>query len=221
MANKQVFEYLPLEGDQAVHVGDEIVFYVEDIKPEAIAIVVQMWNEGSTVKDIQKWLDKAEGVTMEESDYVVEQIESYLKLSGDTGTAEPDVEKKLDPQVTETIAKELKKDEPDTQVIQEALQSEIGKVVAPELSRGEKAAATRKANQASKPKSATPGSKAVDAKSLVEKMKEQIALVEYVSNIEIPEIVTPANKDARDIVITLQKAIEQAKNNAIQSIQDL
>jgi group I intron endonuclease len=215
------WEYDPLNGDKAISDSDgSIVLYTEDIKPEVIAVVVEKWNAGTSVKDIQKWLYKeAEGVTLDESDYIVEQLESWIKLSGDTGTAEPAVTKA--PVVGNQLPDTTEKVE-DVKSETQKLMEETAKLQGVTLSRGEKAAATRKANQASKPKSATPGNKAVDAKSLVEKMKEQIALIEWIDGaLPAMELPSALSKDAREVLITLQKTIETAKTVAVMTIQEL
>ncbi len=67
----------------------------------------------------------------------------------------------------------------------------------------------------------TTSAKAVDAASIVEKMKEQISCIEYIAGIDVPEIATPNSKEARDILIKLQKDIEKCKTDAITSIQQL
>lgn len=210
--------YDKANGDQAISDNEGgIVVYPEDIKQEILEEVVTMWNTGSTLKEVVRYIDdlgddKDSDMTKDEAEYLIEQIEAWYKLSGDTGTEKETVSAPIvGDQLPGTDAKEA------ANLQQKAAEAGITK----EQSRGEKAAATRKANSTGKVKSATPGTKAIDAKSLVALMKEKIELVEYVAAIEIPEIATPANKDAREIVIALQKAIEQAKNSAIVAIQEL
>src|ERR1035437_2297836 len=85
MANKELL-FQPDLGDKAISdTNGDVVLYIEDIKIEAITHIVEMWNENKTVKEIQHWLDKeAKGVTLDESGYIVEQLEAWCKLSGDT-----------------------------------------------------------------------------------------------------------------------------------------
>lgn len=212
MATKQ-YQYTPETGDNTIsEVGtDDIVLYVDDINKEVVAKVVELHNEGKSIQDIQKILDKDERVTLDEADFIVEQLTAYEKLSEGSGTQ---YHVGIDPIKADTVAM-------GSVIYIKTPAEQLPITEAKPQTRGEKAAATRKANSTGKVKSATPGTKAIDAKSLVALMKEKIELVEYVAAIEIPEIATPANKDAREIVIALQKAIEQAKNSAIVAIQEL
>lgn len=67
----------------------------------------------------------------------------------------------------------------------------------------------------------TPGK--VDAKSVIASMKEKVCLLEYldaeIKDFELPTAGVSAK--AREILIKLQKSIEQAKNVTITEIQNL
>lgn len=63
--------------------------------------------------------------------------------------------------------------------------------------------------------------KVLDAEAVVGRLKEQIAAIEVVAKVEIPEIPAIMIKEYRDVLINLQKAIEKSKTEAITAIQAL
>lgn len=56
---------------------DRLVLYSDDINDQVLQEVCQMWNGNEDVKQIQKVLDKSDLCTIEESDYIMEQIGNY------------------------------------------------------------------------------------------------------------------------------------------------
>jgi len=227
--NKQ-WQYISENGDQAVSLisDDSVVFYIDDLNKEVVADIVKLWNSGADVNTIQKTLDKDPRVTLDESDYVVEQIENWIQLNppveGDqiAANVQIGVDTMTPNEVANTlttIAEQITNKQTDmiedtTQIAER--QQLIDSVTKPlSLSADGKKSRT--------PRTTTVRSTGkVDTKDLVAAMKEKITLIEYVDNaiadIELPEALS---KSAREILIQMQKAIDTAKGEAIQSIQAL
>lgn len=69
-------------GDDVRTEEGKTVFYTDQMSPLVIGNVVRMYNEGKTIKEIQKYLDKDELMcTLDEADYLIEEIENWLKIN--------------------------------------------------------------------------------------------------------------------------------------------
>lgn len=228
MATKQ-YQYNPEYGDNAIsEVGtDDIVLYVDDINKEVVAKVVELHNKGKSIQDIQKILDKDERVTLDEADFIVEQLIAYEKLSEGSGT-------QYSNENTETVTIPVEAD--GTVTIGNVTYTASPGVIEVKMqvpvqdkpqTRGEKAAATRKANEGAK-KTGT-GGKAVSAASVIDKLKAQteraeklILLVGYVDQLDtstpFPEGLV---KDQIELLVKFTREVEKLKGEYINQIQEL
>lgn len=121
----------PAAGDTTIAAEgtDEIVMYIEDLNKEVVSHIVEMHNTGSSVEEIHKFLDKDLRVTLEESDYVVEQILTFQKLYEDEESTVivPEAEVSKEPAATqEKVTSTRKKREVKAQV------AATDKVITPE-----------------------------------------------------------------------------------------
>lgn len=214
-------------GDGAIsEVGtDDPVFYIDDIKPDIIVAICKAWNEGLTVKEIGKMLDKMDDISMEETEYVEDQLTKYEKLMSTT------------PEKVETEGTIIAS---NISIGQEALvpkaptQDELIKaaekiVETPkELSRGEKAAATRKANN-SKPSGVVGGGKKGSAATLIadmqaqqEKLKRVVECIEWIDgSLFTDNIPQDLSKSERDTILAYIKAVEIVQSEYLLKIQSV
>lgn len=246
MATKQ-YQYTPEAGDNAIsEIGtDDIVLYVDDINKDVAHMVVQLHNEGKSIQDIQKILDKDERVTLDEADFIVEQLAAYLKISEKGLNDQESTELKsahdkligdrlsgIDEKAKDQKYKELDKVMGEIGHTQEEIDASYKAVEKPltetkPQTRGEKAAATRKANEGTK-KIGT-GGKAISAASVIDKLKAQaeratklIAMVGYIeetsTGAEFPEGLV---KDQIELLVKFTREVEKLKGEYINQIQEL
>lgn len=197
--------------------GSGVVFYTEEINPEVLESVIDMWNDGKPLPDIIEKLEKRfdELCTAEEREYIQTQIENWSKLSGAIPLVEVPAPTEQELESLHIPAKE---------------QADSGKGIAQDkpLSRGEKAAATRKANAEGAKKTST-GSKAVNREVVIQNLKDaaekalkQIDLIEWIERTSSPEeLPVDLSKAARDLLLQFGKDIETLKGKYITAIQEL
>lgn len=206
---KQELEYN--EALHAVITEGDVVFYIEDIHPEVIAKVCELYNEGKEKKDIQEYLDNGTQLcTVEEGDFIIEQLTNWEKVSGSAA-----VEKK------EPIEKLGHKEETQKLMKETAILQEVTLPEKKELSRGEKAAATRKANSASKV--VGKGNAATLIASMQaqqEKIKRIVECIEWIDeSLNTQDIPESLQKSERDVLLAYVKEVENVQLSYLQKIQ--
>lgn len=218
VANKEI-EYNEQMGGIVDSDGSGMVMYSEDINPEVLAKVCELYNEGKSKKEIQNWLDTGTQLcTVEEGDYIIEQLTMWEKVPDST------VVDKKDAGPAGLASAYTGQGAPTM--------NSTGTQIAPtekkEPSRGEKAAATRKAN-AEGAKKAGNGNKVTSVASVrnslrmqVEKATESISVVDYVealsTDAKFPE---GLRKEYTDLLIKFVKAVELVKSEYITALQEL
>jgi len=209
MGNRK-FTYSPETGDNAVSEGDSIVFYIDDIKPEIITTVVEMYNSGSSVEQLGKYLDKADGVTLEESEYITEQITNYLKLAGDTQeetpvdgltvTAESGAISAGKGEVTNMTMPTEQKEAP--------VENIPGKVD------GRKNRQPRTAQVSATTKVQSP-------EDYLKLLEEKMLLTKTLATIQAPEIPTGVSKQGRELMLELNKEMTGMISKFMEKIQTM
>src|SRR3954465_2518984 len=155
---RQEIEYSKELGAVISSEGNSVVYYVEDINPEVIESVIEMWNDGRELSEITDKLAKRfdDICTAEEREYIQTQIENWERVSGATTTVEvKDVLHKDGTvetvTVTTTVFDKVPKEVLDKAAINAGIATHEDHLEpVQELSKGQKAAATRKANSAGK-----------------------------------------------------------------------
>ena len=77
MRNK--LEYIPYSKSIVDNVTSKAVMYSDDINPEVLIQVCQMYNTKATINAIQSALDRDNRCTGEEGEQIVEALETYEK----------------------------------------------------------------------------------------------------------------------------------------------
>lgn len=201
VVNKMKWSYNPDQGDNAIsEVEDgDIVIYPDNINKEVLVEVVQMWNDNKSVADIREVLDKHESVTLDEADFVIEQIESYIKL-GDkqiekNGTTEIGV---VGAAIAEAV---LRKEEASKLPVVE----------------GSKVKKTRQ------PRTTVTGATngTVNPDDYLKQLEEKMVLTKALIGVVLPEIPTGVSKVGREILIELHKQHSILIANCIANIQKM
>ncbi len=200
--------------------------------------IYKLHNEGAGVEELQKYLDKKSPLSTEEVDSVIEQIrkwEYYVKPAENPGGGIGDViEDPADAEWIERTDEEIEEDnrEPDIRptVMQEVVQQYIVEQVSKteymnttlDEETGKPVPVAEKKTRIRTSLQKAVGGK-VGAQTLILLYKEKAEALGYIDMVEIDDLPTTsiATKGVRDVLIQLQKDIEMAKNNAVQSIQKL
>lgn len=202
--NKRKFEYNPELGDQAVSCNNEIVWYASDMNPEVVSKVVEMWNEGSTVVQIDKYMSNDLRCSDDERDHVVEQIELFMKLveneppvessSGSVSAANGAVSSVTVPQTNMIL-----------NVADNVIEDAAGKV-------GVKKRGTK----------ATPvsSSSKVSPEDYIKQLEEKIALMKLLAAIELPEIPTGITTGGRKLMVEMHKEFVEMRDRYIQIVKE-
>jgi hypothetical protein len=208
MSKRIKFLYNPQEGDQAISDSeDNIVFFVDQIAPEVITGIVDMWNQDISLETLLKTVYKnTDQVSPDEYEYIKEQIEAYIAL---------------DKQEEETIMEDTAQVKETAGVTgNEVVNKSIEAIKNVPQEVIEKAAASVGVKKGPKPKS---NGQKIDAKSLIEQMQEKIALISYIDTIQVEDLPagTKVSKESREIILTLQRGVENLKQSALSQLNDL
>lgn len=213
MGNKK-FAFNPFEGDKAVSCEEDIVFYIDDIKPEIITTVVEMYNSGSSVEAIGKYLDKADGVLLEESEYITEQISNYLKLAGDTQEETPVQVEVVT--VKATKESEIGKIDPVTTEEKKIVikGQEENPVNIPAKVDGRKNRQPRTAQVSATTKVQSP-------EDYLKLLEEKMLLTKTLATIQAPEIPIGVSKQGRELMLELNKEMTGMISKFMEKIQTM
>ena len=200
-----------------------VVLYSDDMNEEVLQDVCKQWNTNKSLDVIQGFLDRSNLCTSEETEYLMEQIGNYEK--GVASTTEGDkiaenIKIGMDTLTPHEVAETLTAIVNSAPVIREVPSTNIAAIIPGFSTEPGTPAPLEKRGRKQTPAVRTGGK--VDAKDLIASMREKIALIEWIDE-AIPDMNLPEalNKGAREILIALQKAVEVAKDTAVQNIQNL
>lgn len=181
------------EGPKAIMDGTEVVMYIDDVPEETAAKVVELHNAGKNPEEIEAYLAQDNGVFTDTREFLMEQINAYVKLtSGDAGAAPlpavnngPEPEKPLTPQ--------------------------------------QRAAITRKANAAKNAPKNAPATapKKGTVKDAIKDMEDKIALLKILDGAPVLEVPPGLGKAGREMMIEYQKEQEALAQKYINRIQKI
>lgn len=195
------------ENEKAIVDSEErLVMYSDDINDQVLQEVCQMWNTNQDLKVMQGHLDKSELCTIEESDYIMEQIGNYQESA--------EIEKMQDDQMQEHV----------TDIIENMAIVEVGNPGNEEVI--EKPKKTRQPRQQV---STVKSSGKVDTASVVERLKEQAEKaqkqIEWITwldeSVNVQDMPEDLSKGARELLLQFTKEIEGLKGKYIVAIQQL
>jgi len=196
-----------------------VVLYVEDIKPEVIAELIQMHNTGSSTEQIQKWLDKHPDVTMDESDYIVEQIQNYMATNKNVETEK--IYETVLPNGNKIIEKEDKKyteDAANSINTIPNIQPTVGNI-ADTATNQEQKADKPKQTRAKRTTGTTTGK--VSAEDLIKALQDKIELLQVFDNLESPDIPAGISKPGRELMQEFQKEYDGLIGKYLETISKM
>jgi len=206
MRNK--IEYVGYSKNVIDNVTSNVVLHGDDINEEVLQKVCNLWSTGKELKVIVSYLDRENKCTGEEGEYIVEQLEVYEKSLKDAPMTKTEVAETLTAMVN------------SAPVIREVPSTNIAAILPGFATEPGTPAPIEKKGRKQTPAVRTTGK--VDAKSLIEKMQEQIELIRYIdSTVDMDNEPGQLSKAARDILIQYRKDVDKAKETAVQSIQQL
>jgi hypothetical protein len=192
---------MPSEDSPAIMEGEEVVMYFDTVNPDVMAKVVELYNAGKPTEDIEAYLLNEDNCDKDQREFIMEQIHAYIKLKNVSD--QPVVQPAATNEGNGTNAIIAA---PGTQPI-------------PELTKGQRAAATRKANQLAAKKT-TPAKK-TDTVGVIKSLEEKIQLVRVLDATEVPEIPSGISKEARELMVAFQKENEVLVQKYMDKIQKL
>jgi hypothetical protein len=213
------WQFNPQEGDKAVSVvgNSEVVFYIDDLNPEVVAKIVEIYNNGNDVAKVDEYLKDEERCTQDEREFIMEQITTFIRLAngespqvtanGGTPAPQPQPQQggNNEPPFTPDLQPQ-KQGEPESQT-----------PVKPEPP---KRTVRRSGTQTPGNNAGTTGKKA-NPDDVIKQLKEKIQLIEILSASEVPEIPTGLTKASRDIMVEFQERQEQLVAEFMDRIQKM
>ena len=209
---------------------DEIVMYIQDMSRDVMVELVEKWNSGTSVKEVGKWLDRDTRVTLDECDYIVEQIEKWIQVQDNS----------LPEWVTSTAASPVVKEVPDAPMTVQELAETVVNVIETNKQEAhmiedvaEKAPAPVEKKQTRTPRTVAPAKSngkvlssedAVKALKLQqEKIQKQLTMIEFVDSSTVAEQEFPEmlSKDGIELLIRYGKDQQKLKSEYITAIQNL
>ena len=215
--NRIQWEFNPAEDKGILECGtDDVVLYIDDIKPEVITYIVNMWNDEVETSEILKTVYKdVDNVSPDEYDYLEQQLVQYEEISSSKAepVTKPVIEQKMEDKAV------IEPGQMSTGDNREATTKGVSSLTPAE----EKTAmleTTKRSPRGTNKKVATSKLSPAD---IIESMREKIALVEYIAAIEIADIPagTKMSKEGREVLISLRNTVDDLKASAIQKIQEL
>lgn len=188
------------ESGKAIMEENDVVMYIDDLNPEMMAKVVQMHNEGKTIGEISLYLTPGSvDCTQEQHDYIIEQIDAYLKITNQP-TNQP-----TDDKLALTIPTASQRNVPESEI---------------PLTKQQKAALTRKANAAVN----NVGKKlsgSTSAQNAIKALEDKIALIRLLDSAEVIDIPTGLDKSGRDILLEFQKEQQTLIDTYLEKVKNL
>lgn len=190
----------------------DIIMYVEDIHPEIVTEVKEMWNDSCSLAKVEKYLDKeidGNRLTPDEKEFLMENLQSYYAMKGEgiviTTTVTGPEEQFPNNMDKEEVAK----------LVKEGVNPLVSDVVTP----------VRKAKKAN---TATTGKKKLspeqmmkDLEAQIEAIKEKQQLVELLMNIQTPEFPENLSTAGRKMMLELSKEHSAMIAKYVEQIQEM
>lgn len=178
----------------------DTVMYIDDIDPEVIKSICEMYNSGMTIEWISAALANNNGCFTDQREFIMENINAYIKLTTMTEG---------------TVIQEPKINTQDTNP-----QGDGNGGIQPEtLTRGQKAAQTRKANAAGSSTSKKTGSSV--AQDAIKGLEDKIHLIKLLDSAEVIEIPSGMDKTGRELMLEFQKEQQGLIDTYLDKVQKL
>lgn len=213
----QPWQYDPNE-DSAITAGTnrDIVVYIDGVHPDAVERIVEMYNEGYSLSKIKGYLEGNESVTPDECEFLMEEIENYVK--GLTNTEQDKIHGGTDEEVPfpnnlDTAPLTAQETE---QILVNMTEETQTPVEQPKPSLQELAAKSTKTR-----KKRTSTKKKVSLEDMIQDMENKIELAKIFQS--IPDIPFPENmnKPSREFMLRFQKEFRELIDNYIEEIQEM
>lgn len=201
---KKIWSFNPHEGDHAVTAksadpnatdGEDVVFYIDDLNPEVVTKVVEMYNADKTTQEIDAYLKDEERCTQDEREFIIEQIANYLKITSVEASGSVSTENGAVGTLNVSAPNQTPKEEKKGEQV-------IPPTPPPQQSTPDPVVKTR---QKRSPVAPSGGAKKASAAERVKLYEDKIALIKLLDTAETIEIPTGLGKEARDIMQEFQK----------------
>ncbi len=181
------------ESGTAIMEEKNIVMYLDDLDQSIMQSVVNLHNNGKSPEEIEAYLKTNEDIIDEtQREFIIENINAYLKLTNMSETQE---------------------------LMEETAKLQGVTLTEKPLTRGEKAARTRKANAQNKPAKIKPGSS--NAGIAIKALEDKIQLIKLLDGAEVIEIPSGLEKQGRDLMLEFQKEQQALIDSYLEKVQKL
>ena len=175
----------------------EIVMYGDDISPEVLSKIVEMFNNGKTTDDMDSYIVNDTTCTPEGRDFIMENINAYIKMENQQNNQSPD---------------NLDQVKPSDIIIGTEVPPVI--ITAPESEKKDKRVYQRRVTDG---RSST--FKPQSAEDFIKVMQEKIEMARMLDAVTLPEIPGSMTKGNRDIMVEFQKEHAVMVTKYMQKIQ--
>jgi hypothetical protein len=190
--------------------NNEVVFYINDIKPDVIANCLNIYNRLQSTKEVEEYLLDEDDCDADQREFIIEQLAQYAFLNTVTPTATiipiipttMEENKVIDPTAGMTIPGSVS--EPGSPAPQENPTAPVEKTKRPWTRR------------------ITDGNPAIKAQStadFIKVMQEKIEMAKILDTVVLPELPGSMTKANRDIMVEFVKEHSQLVMKYMQKIQ--
>ena len=183
--------------------NNEVVFYINDIKPDVIANCLNIYNRLQSTKEVEEYLLDEDDCDADQREFIIEQLAQYAFLNTVTPTAT------IIP-IIPTTMEENKVIDPTAGMTIPGSVSEPGSPAPVEKTKRQW---TRRITDGNAP------IKAQSAADFIKVMQEKIEMAKMLDAIELPEIPASMTKSNRDVMVEFQKEHSQLLVKYMQKIQ--
>jgi len=182
-------------GDNSIiekETGD-VVMYGDDVVPEVLSNVVEMYNKGKSIREIDQYLLDEKLSTQEEREFIVENINNYINMEGQMTPVE----------VAETLTAMVN----NTTTVDEIPGTNIAAILPGFATEPGTPAPVEKQKKTWTRRSADIKStvKMQSTEDFIKVMQEKIEMAKMLDSIELPELPGSMTKVNRDVMVEFQK----------------
>ena len=182
-------------GDNSIieeETGD-VVIYGDDVTPEVLSNVVEMYNQGKNITEIDQYLLDEELCTQDEREFIIENINNYISMEGQMTPVE----------VAETLTAMVN----NTTTVHEIPGTNIAAILPGFATEPGTPAPVEKQKKTWTRRSADIKStvKMQSTEDFIKVMQEKIEMARMLDAVVLPEIPGSMTKGNRDIMVEFQK----------------
>jgi len=182
-------------GDNSIieeETGD-VVMYGDDVTPEVLSNVVNMYNQGKNITEIDQYLLDEQLCTQDEREFIIENINNYISMEGQMTPVE----------VAETLTAMVN----NTTTVHEIPGTNIAAILPGFATEPGTPAPVEKQKKTWTRKSADIKStvKMQSTEDFIKVMQEKIEMAKMLDSIELPELPGSMTKVNRDVMVEFQK----------------